>query len=97
MVGAEIGGEVGSVGGPIGIAADAIVGYEVGDLSHQLLAEPWGKDREQYARSWALVPVLRETISRPDNPLSEPGRQRILEQLDRAAERFDAILQAGQA
>jgi hypothetical protein len=39
-----------------------------------------------------LVPVLRELISRPDTPLSEPARRRILDQLDRAEERFDAIL-----
>jgi hypothetical protein len=44
-----------------------------------------------------LVPILREMISRPDTPLSEPTRQRILEQLDRAEERFDAILPPGQA
>ncbi|HEX3749597.1 MAG TPA: HD domain-containing protein [Streptosporangiaceae bacterium] len=39
-----------------------------------------------------LVPVLREMISRPDTPLGEPARQRILAQLDRAEERFAAIL-----
>ncbi len=39
-----------------------------------------------------LVPVLRELISRPDTPLDETARQRILAQLDRAAERFAAIL-----
>jgi hypothetical protein len=44
-----------------------------------------------------LVPVLRELISRPDTPLDEPARQRILAQLDRAQERFDAILPPGQA
>ena len=38
-----------------------------------------------------LVPVLRELITRPDTPLGEPARRRILDQLDRAAERFDAI------
>jgi hypothetical protein len=41
--------------------------------------------------------VLREMISRPDNPLSEAARQHILEQLDRAKERFDAILPPSQA
>jgi hypothetical protein len=44
-----------------------------------------------------LVPVLREMISRPDTPLSEAARQHILEQLDRAKERFDAILPPSQA
>jgi len=44
-----------------------------------------------------LIPILREMISRPDTPLGEPARQRILEQLDRAEERFDAILQPEQA
>jgi hypothetical protein len=39
-----------------------------------------------------LVPVLRELITRPDTPLGEPARQRILAQLDRAEERFAAIL-----
>ena len=44
-----------------------------------------------------LIPILREMISRPDTPLSEAARQRILEQLDRAKERFDAILPPSQA
>ncbi len=44
---------------------------------------------DKYAQ---LVPVLRELISLPDTPLGEPARERILEQLDRAAERFAAIL-----
>ncbi len=44
-----------------------------------------------------LVPVLREMITRPDTPLNEPARQRILDQLARAEERFDAILPASQA
>jgi hypothetical protein len=44
-----------------------------------------------------LVPVLRELISRPDTPLGEPARRRILAQLDRAQERFAAILPAGEA
>ncbi len=44
-----------------------------------------------------LVPVLREMITRPDTPLGEPARQRILDQLDRAEERFDAILPPSQA
>jgi hypothetical protein len=39
-----------------------------------------------------LVPVLRELISRPDTPLGEPARRRVLAQLDRAEERFAAIL-----
>ncbi len=39
-----------------------------------------------------LVPVLRELISRPDTPLDEAARQRVLAQLDRAEERFAAIL-----
>jgi hypothetical protein len=44
-----------------------------------------------------LVPVLRELISRPDTPLDEPARLRVLEQMDRAEERFDAILPRRQA
>jgi hypothetical protein len=39
-----------------------------------------------------LVPVLREIISLPDTPLSPEARQRILTQLDRAEERFAAVL-----
>jgi HD domain len=39
-----------------------------------------------------LVPVLRELISRPDTPLDVRARQRVLDQLDRAEERFAAIL-----
>ena len=42
-----------------------------------------------------LVPVLRELISRPDTPLDLTARQRVLDQLDRAEERFDAILPPG--
>jgi HD domain len=39
-----------------------------------------------------LVPVLRELISLPDTPLDPPVRQHILTQLDRAADRFAAVL-----
>lgn len=39
-----------------------------------------------------LVPVLRDLISRPDTPLGPAARELILSQLDRAAERFAAIL-----
>jgi hypothetical protein len=49
------------------------------------------------SRYAGLVPILREMISRPDTPLSEAARQHILEQLDRAKERFDAILPRSQA
>jgi hypothetical protein len=38
-----------------------------------------------------LVPVLRELISRPDTPLSEEAKTRILGQLDLAAKRLAAI------
>jgi (p)ppGpp synthase/HD superfamily hydrolase len=41
-----------------------------------------------------LVPVFRDLIARPDTPLSEDVKQRILGQLDSAEERFDAILEA---
>ena len=43
-----------------------------------------------------LIPVLRDVITRPDTPLSAEARQRILGQLDRAAERFSALLPPGQ-
>jgi len=39
-----------------------------------------------------LVPVLRECIQLPGTPLSAAARQHILSQLDRAAERFTALL-----
>jgi hypothetical protein len=39
-----------------------------------------------------LVPVLRELIALPDTPLDAEARQRILAQLDRAADRFAALL-----
>ena len=39
-----------------------------------------------------LVPVLRELIAQSDTPLGDQARQRILAQLDRAADRFSAIL-----
>jgi len=39
-----------------------------------------------------LVPVLRELIALPDTPLDARVREHILAQLDRAAERFAAVL-----
>ncbi len=42
-----------------------------------------------------LVPVLKELITEPDTPLDEPARQHILAQLDRAADRFAAVLPSG--
>jgi HD domain len=44
-----------------------------------------------------LVPILRELIELPDTPLDAAARQHILSQLDRAAERFAAVLSAGEA
>jgi HD domain len=38
-----------------------------------------------------LVPVLRDFIGRPDTPLSGAAKERILAQLDRAADRFAAL------
>jgi hypothetical protein len=38
-----------------------------------------------------LVPVLKELITRPDTPLSDEVKARILGQLDRAEQRFAAI------
>jgi hypothetical protein len=40
-----------------------------------------------------LVPVLRELIGRPDTPLDPGIKARIIAQLDRARDRFTAILQ----
>lgn len=51
---------------------------------------------ERLAAKYApLIPVLRDVITRPDTPLSAAARQRILDQLDRAAERFSALLPPG--
>jgi hypothetical protein len=48
---------------------------------------------EKLAGKYApLVPVLRDLIARPDTPLEPAARERILNQLDRADERFSAIL-----
>ena len=45
------------------------------------------------ARKYApLVPVLRDLIARPDTPLDDDAKARILAQLRRADERFTAIL-----
>ena len=53
--------------------------------------------RRLAAKYAPLVPVLRELISLPDTPLDVAARQRILAQLDRAADRFAAILPSGDA
>jgi hypothetical protein len=54
-----------------------------------------GPRTETLARKYApLVPVLRELITRPDTPLGDDVKARILGQLDRAQERFAAILHA---
>jgi hypothetical protein len=39
-----------------------------------------------------MVPVLRDLISRPDTPLDATVKEHILAQLDRAADRFAALL-----
>ena len=51
--------------------------------------------RRLAAKYAPLVPVLRELIARPDTPLDTAARQHILAQLDRAADRFAAILPSG--
>jgi hypothetical protein len=57
-----------------------------------------GPKLESLAAKYApLVPVLRDLIARPDTPLSSEAKQRILDQLDRAAERFAAIHSKGSA
>ena len=48
-----------------------------------------GKLAAKYA---PLVPVLRELIARPDTPLDDDVKAHIFDQLDRAAQRFAAIL-----
>jgi hypothetical protein len=39
-----------------------------------------------------LVPILRQLIELPDTPLDAPAKQEILAHLDRAADRFAAVL-----
>jgi hypothetical protein len=48
--------------------------------------------RELAGKYAPLVPVLRGLIAQPDTPLDAAARQHILAQLDRAAERFTAVL-----
>ncbi len=51
---------------------------------------------ERLAAKYApLIPVLRDAVTRPDTPLSAEARQRILQQLNRAAQRFEALLPPG--
>ena len=57
-----------------------------------------GPKVDRSARKYApLVPVLRELLRRPDTPLPEPVRELIAGQLDRAEERFAAILDTDDA
>ena len=52
-----------------------------------------GPRLRELARKYApLVPVLQELIALPDTPLDASARQHILAQLDRAADRFAALL-----
>src|ERR1700751_3277522 len=51
--------------------------------------------RRLAAKYAPLVPGLQELVALPDTPLDAPARQRILAQLDQAADRFAAILPAG--
>lgn len=44
LAGVAIGTRLGAAGGPIGIAAGAVVGYGVGDLTQNLLTEHWSAD-----------------------------------------------------
>ena len=51
---------------------------------------------ERLAAEYApLIPVLRDAVTRPDTPLSAEARQRILQQLNRAAQRFEPLLPPG--
>ena len=47
-VGAVWGGDLGAAGGPVGIAAGVVVGYGVGDVTHNLLTESWGQDTHDH-------------------------------------------------
>src|SRR5262249_35702737 len=55
-----------------------------------------GPKLDRLAAKYApLVPVLRDLIGRPDTPLSDDVKRRILGQLDRAAQRFAAVRSGG--
>jgi hypothetical protein len=51
--------------------------------------------RQLAAKYAPLVPILRELIDLPDTPLHAAAKQHILAQLDRAADRFAAVLPSG--
>jgi (p)ppGpp synthase/HD superfamily hydrolase len=53
---------------------------------------PMDKARRSAAKYRPLVPTLRDLVGRPDTPLSAAAKDHILDQLDRAEERFAAIL-----
>ncbi|MBV9384639.1 MAG: HD domain-containing protein [Streptosporangiaceae bacterium] len=58
-----------------------------------LIHTPGGPRLQKLAAKYApLVTVLRELITRPDTPLHRSAREHILGQLDRAAQRFAAII-----
>ncbi|MCL2581470.1 MAG: hypothetical protein FWE35_03335 [Streptosporangiales bacterium] len=44
LAGVAIGARLGAAGGPVSIAAGAVIGYGVGDLTHNLLDEHWSQD-----------------------------------------------------
>ena len=51
-----------------------------------------GKQVKAATKYAPLVPALRELIGRPDTPLDDGVKAHILEQLDSAQQRFEAIL-----
>jgi HD domain len=60
------------------------------------LVHSGGPDLPRLAAKYApLVPLLQEMVARPDTPLSDQVKARILAQLDQAAQRFAAILSPG--
>ena len=57
-----------------------------------------GPKLERLASKYApLVPILRELIAAPDTPLDDEVKHHIISQLDRATERFAAILPGQEA
>ncbi len=50
--GAVVGG---AIGGIPGVIVGGVVGYGVGDLSHNLLWEPWGKDMHSYGAARGVL------------------------------------------
>jgi hypothetical protein len=56
VVGLTAGAVVGGlIGGIPGVLVGSVVGYGVGDLTHNLLWEPWGQDMHAYGAAGGVL------------------------------------------